>query len=405
MVSPTTALDVPPPPTTPKPRVVGVDLVRGLVMVLMVLDHTRDYFADTSFDPTDLSRATPALFLTRWITHFCAPTFALLAGAGARLAGFRWQAPGTLARFLLSRGLWLIFLELTVVQFGILFRFNPNSPLCLVLWSLGGSFVLLSAFVALPLPAWVVGVSGLVIIAGHNLLDLVPLGSVGALQPLVSLLLRPGVAALPGGVTALVGYPVLPWFGVVAVGYWLGGVYGHGVGAQRRRKGLTVIGLAAIGLFVALRATGVYGDPRQWSPGSGPLTTVLSFVNCTKYPPSLQFLLMTLGPTLLALAAFEQGTGAIGQPLVTVGRVPLFFYVLQWYVIHGLALTVAHARGEPTGWLFVDALPLNPPPSSTFGLASVYGWWLVVLAILYVPSAWYASVKRRHPRSAWLSYL
>ena len=168
---------------------------------------------------------------------------------------------------------------------------------------------------------------------------------------------------------------------------------------------LTWIGLAAIGLFVALRASNVYGDPRRWSPGADALTTVLSFVNCTKYPPSLQFLLMTLGPALLALAAFDRGIGTLGRPLVTLGRVPLFYYLLQWYVIHGLAVAVAFARGEPTGWLFVDSFPIQPPPSSAFGLPAVYGWWLVVLAILYVPCAWFAGYKSRHRGSAWLSYL
>jgi uncharacterized membrane protein len=211
------------------------------------------------------------------------------------------------------------------------------------------------------------------------------------------------MAQLPGGVTALVGYPLVPWFAVVAAGYWLGGVYGleHG----RRRKLLTWTGLAAIALFVVLRAGNVDGDPRGWSRGADAFTTALSFVNCTKYPPSLPFLLMTLGPALLALAAFDHTTGPAGRPLVTLGRVPLFYFLLQWYVIHGLALAVALGRGEPTGWLFIDVFPIQPPPSSRFGLAAVYGWLAVVLALLYVPCACFAGYKRRHRGSAWLSYL
>jgi uncharacterized membrane protein len=294
-------------------------------------------------------------------------------------------------------------LEETVVKFGLLFRPSPGLLLGLVLWSLGGSFVLLSAFAAMRVPAWLVGALGLAIIAGHNLLDLVSPGAVGPLQPLVVLLLRPGAIPMPGGVTAVVGYPLLPWFGVVAVGYWLGGLYGLESG--RRRKVLAWIGLAAIGLFVALRAWNGYGEPRPWSRGADALTSALSFVNCTKYPPSLQFLLMTLGPAILALAAFDRGAGAIGRPLVTIGRVPLFYYLLQWYVIHGLAWAVAAARGEPTGWLFVDNLPILPPDSSVYGLAALYGWWVVVLAILYVPCAWFAGYKSRHRDRAWLSYL
>jgi uncharacterized membrane protein len=196
---------------------------------------------------------------------------------------------------------------------------------------------------------------------------------------------------------------LLPWFAVVAVGYWLGGLYG--LDHARRRKVLTWVAVAATGLFVALRASNVYGDPRRWSPEVNALTTALSFVNCTKYPPSLQFLLMTLAPALLALAAFDGGAGALGRPLVTLGRVPLFFYLLQWYVIHGLALAVAFARGAPTGWLFVDTFPIQPPHSSAFGLACVYLWWIVVLALLYAPCAWFAGYKNRHRGSAWLSYL
>ena len=217
MVQSTTTPEVSPVPVATTPRLEGVDLLRGLVMIVMVLDHTRDFFTDASFDPTDLSRSTP-LFLTRWITHFWPPTFALLAGVGARLSGGRGRDPGALARFLLTRGLWLILLEQTVEKFGLLFRPSPGLLFGLVLWSIGGSFVLLSALVAARVPAWFVGAAGLAIIAGHNLLDLVPPAAAGSLRPLAVFLLRPGVVQLPGGVTAIVGYPLVPWFAVVAVG-------------------------------------------------------------------------------------------------------------------------------------------------------------------------------------------
>jgi len=384
-------------------RVEGVDILRGLVMVVMVLDHTRDYFGDMSVDPTDMERASPALFLTRWVTHFCAPTFAMLAGVGARLAGERGLNSKGLAWFLLMRGFWLIFLEQTVEKFGLFFRFDPWRLVGIVLWSIGGSFVLLSAFVAARVPARVVGAIGLAILAGHNLLDSLSPDAFGSLQPLVNVLLRRGPIELPGGFYGFILYPLLPWFGVVAVGYGLGGLYRLDV--QRRRAALAMIGMAAIGLFVALRASNLYGDPRPWSAGEGGPTTVLSFVNCTKYPPSLLFLLMTLGPALLALAAFDQGVGAVGKPLATLGRVPLFYYLLQWYVIHGLALATALVRGEPTAWLFIDSFPVKPPPSSTFSLPMVYAWWLVALVVLYVPCAWFDAYKRRHRGSRWLSYL
>jgi uncharacterized membrane protein len=396
-------LDAPVESVSNKRRIDGVDLLRGLVMVLMVLDHTRDYFMNLSFDPTDLSQTTPALFLTRWITHFCAPTFALLAGVGARLAGLRGSDPRALSRFLLTRGIWLIILEETVEKFGLSFRFQLSSLMGIVLWSIGGSFVLLSALVALRTSPKFVGLLGLAIMAGHNLLDAFPLDDVGALRPLITLLLRRGPIQLPGGITFYILYPLLPWFAIIAAGYWLGGLYAGE--SERRRSVLAALGLLAIGLFAILRVAGVYGDPRPWLRLSDPIANALSFVNCTKYPPSLEFSLMTLGPALLALAAFDRGAGKLGGPLVTFGRVPLFYYLLQWYVIHGLAVLVALARGEPLGWLFVDSFPVLPPPNSTFSLPAVYGWWLVVVVLLYLPCAWFADFKRRHRGWRWLSYL
>jgi uncharacterized membrane protein len=384
-------------------RLEGVDLLRGLVMVIMVLDHTRDYFMEGSLDPTDLSRASPALFLTRWVTHFCAPTFALLAGMGARLAGLRGLSSGSLARFLVTRGLWLILLEQTVVKFGMLFRPNPSLLLGLVLWSIGGSFILLAAFVAARAPTWLVGILGAVILGAHNLFDSLSPGSPGIPQPLYGLLLRPGGVRLPGELTAIIGYPLIPWFGIVAVGYALADVYR--LEPRRRQMWLLSIGLTAILLFAVLRSTGIYGDPSPWKAQNSGLTALLSFVNCTKYPPSLQYTLMTLGPALLLLAAFDSGAGIPGKPLVILGRVPLFFYLLQWYVIHALALAVALMRGEPTAWLFVDSFPVLPPASSAFGLPAVYGFWLVVLAILFLPCAWFAGYKSRHRGSVWLSYV
>ncbi|MDG3004168.1 DUF1624 domain-containing protein [Paludisphaera mucosa] len=392
-----------PSPAAASARLEGVDLLRGLVMVVMVLDHTRDYFVDPTIEPTDLTQASPALFLSRWITHYCAPTFALLAGVGVRLAANRGTDSGSLARLLLTRGLWLILLEETVVKLGLFFRFDPNFYLGLVLWSIGGAFILLSPFVAARASAWLIGAIGLLIVVGHNALDAIPPDVGGALRPVVNFLFRPGVIALPGGMRAFVGYPLLPWFGVVAVGYGLGGVYR--LDPRRRRAILATAGLAAIGLFIALRASGVYGDPQPWNREGDATRVALEFLNCTKYPPSLQFLLMTLGPALLALAAFDRGAGALGKPLVTLGRVPLFFYLLQWYAAHGLALVVAFLRGEPTGWLFVGSFPFEPPPSWPYSLLALYGWWMLVLAILYFPCAWFAGYKERHRGSAWLAYL
>jgi uncharacterized membrane protein len=387
-------------------RVEGIDVLRGVVMVLMVLDHTRDYFGNALVDPTDLSQASPALFLTRWVTHFCAPVFAFLAGTGAYLAGSRGRSRGDLAAFLASRGLWLVFLELTVVRLGLFF--DPvNAPVILaVFWSIGASFVVLAGLVFLPSRA--VGALGVLLIATHGLagsLSLSP-GSAtpAALRAASALLLRPGLLPLPGGVTVLVAYPLLPWLGVVAAGYGFGEIIR--LEPERRWRVMWIAGLAMTAAFVILRAWGVYGDPRPWTTQATPLLTGLSFINCTKQPPSPLFVLMTLGPAITALAVIDRVgiRSVVGRALVTLGRVPLFYFLLQWYVIHGLAVMAGMARGFPVAWLFSPAA-LGPAPEGwALGLPGIYAAWAVVLAALYVPCRWFAGVKARHP-GGWLSYL
>lgn len=395
------------PGRTPEPasrRVDAVDVLRGAVMVLMVLDHTRDYFGDATFDPTDLSRASPAMFLTRWVTHFCAPGFAFLAGTGAYLAGSRGRSRAELATFLATRGLWLIFLELTVVRFGLYFDL-VNAPVILtVLWSIGASFVVLAGLVFLP--SQIVGALGVLLIALHGLAGGVAVGSEApaALRAAVTMLLRPGLLLLPGGVTVLVGYPLLPWLGVVAAGYGFGEVIR--LEPRRRCRVMGLLGLAMTAAFVVLRMWGVQGDPRPWTTQGTPLSTVLSFLNCTKQPPSPLFVLMTLGPAIAALAVIDRAgiRGPIGRALVTLGRVPLFYYLSQWFVIHGLAVLAGLMRGLPVAWLCSPAA-LGPPPEGwALELPGIYLAWVVVLAVLYPPCRWFAGVKSRHP-GGWLAYL
>ena len=388
-----------PSTATPRSRVEPIDLLRGTVMILMVLDHTRDFFGDGTLDPTDLSTATPALFLTRWVTHFCAPVFAFLAGSGVYLAGLQARSRADLARYLVTRGLWLIFLEVTVVRFGLFF--NPMSktfPL-LVLWSIGGSFLLMSGMVFLP--SRIVGVLGVLLLATHAQIDLSAFGSI---QPVVTLLLRPGFLPLPDSFGLMVGYPLLPWFGVVAAGYGFAEVFQLKSG--RRSTVLVVTGLGLTLVFVAFRIWASYGEPRPWSAQRTPVLTALSFLNCTKYPPSPLYLLMTLGPAIMAMGVFDWvGVhGRIGRAILTLGRVPLFFYILQWYVIHGLAVLTALIRGLPADWLFAATFPNTPPSDWPTNLLGVYAAWAVMLALLYVPCRWFADVKRRH-REGWLSYL
>jgi uncharacterized membrane protein len=398
-----------PPRVTARPtvpavrRVDAVDVLRGAVMVLMVLDHTRDYFGNASVDPTDLSTASPALFLTRWVTHFCAPVFAFLAGAGAFLAGARGRSRGSLAAFLASRGLWLIFLELTVVRLGLFFDPIAAPVLLAVLWSIGASFVALAALVFLP--SRVVGVLGVLLIATPGLMGFASgADNPAALQAPSALLLRPGLLPLPWDITVIVIYPLVPWLGVVAVGYGFGEVIQ--LEPMRRRRVMWCTGLVMICAFVLLRLWGVHGDPRPWTTQATPLLTGLSFINCTKQPPSLLFVLMTLGPAIAALAVIDHvGVhGPIGRALVTIGRVPLFYYLLQWYVIHGLAVLLGLVRGLPVAWQFSPAALAPPPEGWALGLLSIYAAWAVVFVVLYIPCRWFAGVKARH-LGGWLSYL
>jgi uncharacterized membrane protein len=385
-------------------RVEAVDVLRGAVMVLMVLDHTRDYFGNAAIDPTDLSRVTPALFMTRWVTHFCAPVFAFLAGTGAFLSGTRSRSRRDLAAFLATRGLWLIFLELTVVRLGLFF--DPvNAPVFLtVLWSIGASFIVLAALVFVP--SRLVGALGMLLIATHGIAGsfLPDSGTASALQAAGALLLRPGLLPMPAGVTVLVAYPLLPWLGVVAAGYGFGEVIK--LKPAQRWRVIWITGIAMTAAFVFLRAWGGFGDPRPWSTQTTLLETALSFINCTKQPPSPLFVLMTLGPALVALAAIDRVGihGPVGRALVTLGRIPLFYYLLQWYVIHGLAVLACLVRGFSVAWQFPPAVLGTPPEGWPLSLPGIYAAWVVVLAVMYWPCRWFAGVKARHP-GGWLSYL
>jgi uncharacterized membrane protein len=375
------------------------DLLRGAVMALMALDHVREHLHRDALriEPTDLTHTEVAVFLTRWVTHFCAPVFVFLAGAGAFLRGARDDSKSSLSRFLLTRGLWLIALEFTIV--GAEWHMGPRLfPLIAqVIWALGVSMVALSALIFLPVR--VVGAIGVIIIAGHNLLDGLSLAHYGALRPLWQAL-HAGGSWPPGGAPrVLFVYPVLPWIGVMAAGYAFGTLYR--LTPEARRARLFALGLALTAAFVALRAVNLYGDPRPWSAQArGAAFTILSFLNCQKYPPSLLYLLMTLGPALLLLAAAESGLPALARPLIVLGRVPLFFYVLHLLVVDLLSIALAIARyGTHVRQVFANGLPAD----YGYGLGVVYLAWVGVLIAVYPACAWFARLKSRS-RAGWLSY-
>ena len=393
-------------PVTPAParaRIESVDLLRGVIMVLMALDHTRDYFG-APVNPTDIATTTIALFFTRWVTHFCAPVFFLLTGTGACLALRRRSVAG-LSRFLLTRGLWLIFLELVVVRcLGWQFNFDYHLTAVTVLWALGWAMIVLSALVWLP--ASVVGIVGAVIIVTHNLFDGVQASSLGAFGPLWTALHAPGVLWTDGTHTVFAAYVLIPWVGVTAVGYSLGQVYRWE--PERRRRFLVRMGIAAVVAFIALRAVNIYGDTSRWAHQRSALFTALSFINTTKYPPSLLYLLMTLGPALLFLRAVDGRTPRALQPALVFGKVPMFYYVLHIVLIHLIAVGVCVARYGSAHWMFespsIDKYPITQPPGWPVPLPVVWLIWVCVVVLLYPVCRWFAGVKRRRT-DWWLSYL
>lgn len=375
-------------------RLTAVDALRGLVIVLMALDHARDFFHDGAMtsSPTDMARTTPILFATRWVTHLCAPTFALLAGTGAWL---RLQRPGmsrgALARYLATRGAWLILLELLVMRVAINFSLSLAYPsLLLVVWMLGLSMVVLAALVWVP--PGVLLVTSILVIAGHNALDGVRAADLGRLGPLWRVLHEPGVLQV-GRVVAVVGYPLLPWVAVMAAGFGMGPLFSRP--SPSRRRALLVAGLASIVAFVVLRSINGYGDPSPWTVQRSTALTVASFLNTTKYPPSLAFLLMTLGPACLLLAWFDRCGLRPRHPLAVLGRVPLMFYVTHFWALHAMAaLTALAVYGVAAlGFLWMPVPSMGGPAASFpqgFGypLSATYVAWAVVLVLLWPLCRW-----------------
>jgi len=441
----------------------SIDILRGLVMVVMALDHTRDYFTDVrAYGPESLYASSFALFLTRWITHFCAPTFVFLAGTGAFIFGFRVQSKKELSWFLLSRGLWLVVLELTFVHWAWSFNLDFLHNGGAVIWAIGWSMVVLAGLVFLP--TWAITVFGVVMICVHNLFDKVTPDHFGSLGWLWAILHAGGLAfekqfgihpdlaagtvglgASPFGAGPLsaiasviakksdtvafgAGYPLIPWIGVMAAGYGFGQLFL--LEPQVRRRWFLTIGLGLTVAFIVLRASNTYGDRNPWSPPneqgaqqwqkdmearhqpvpprqmSDAEFTICSFLNCWKYPPSLLYLLMTLGPAIASLAIFEGGLGWVGRFFVVFGRVPLFYYLLHLPLIHGLLILTDLFRYGFSPYLseacFAD--PKNRPLDYGYSLPVVYLIWMAVVLMLYPLCRWYGDFKRRH-RSAWLSYL
>jgi uncharacterized membrane protein len=351
-------------------------------MALMALDHTRDFFGSSGLNPRDVT--DPALFLTRWITHFCAPTFIFLAGVAAYLYGTRGRSTTEVCRYLLIRGFFLILLEFTVIKIAWSFSLRFDQLSAGVIWTIGASMMALAALVYLPRA--VVAAVAVAMIAGHNLLDGVRAENLGRAGRAWHVLHQPGLVRFDDVVNVYVVYPLIPWIGVMALGYALGPVMTLDI--KTRRRWLLRLGGAITVGFVLLRATNLYGDPVPWTMQETWSAAVLSFLNCEKYPPSLLFLVMTLGPALLLFAAFDHAHRRAVQWLRTFGRVPLLFYVIHLYVIHGMAIVFAFATRSIIG----------------LSLPEIYLIWLIVLGALYPLCFWFAELKQRRTEW-WWSYV
>lgn len=374
-------------------RLRSIDILRGAVVVLMAIDHVRVYSGLEAGGPT------PGIFFTRWVTHFCAPAFVFLAGTSAWLYGRRHA---DLAKFLLTRGAWLIVLELTVLR--LAWTFNADFGgynMAGVIWVLGWSMIALAALSRLPVK--VIAVIGIAIIALHNLIPM-PYGTDSAAWKLLYVGFFSDPIGGEGGPSLTVLYTLIPWVGVMAAGYAFGRVME--MEPARRDRLCLRIGLGATALFIGLRALNLYGDPQHW-PGDGPMPAWLAFLNTSKYPASFQFLLMTLGPTIALVPLAERARDAVSRTLEMFGKVPFFFYVLHIPLIHAMALVVSRVReGEVSPWLFGNhPMGVGPAPEGyAWGLGTLYVVWLLAILLLYVACRWYAGYKATH-RAWWLKYM
>ena len=387
-------------------RISSIDLVRGIVMVIMALDHVRDFYhvVAYSYNTTDMSTTTPALFFTRWITHFCAPTFVFLAGTSIFLSTRR-KSKKELSRFLLSRGLWLILLEIVVVRFAFFFNFYYDLTILQVIWAIGASMVCMAGLIHLSQK--IVLTIGLIIVFGHNITDAWQLQPTDSGYVIWALLRQTGFIQVSAQISVLAFYPLLPWLGIMILGYCLGQLYGRDFDPARRRKILLQLGLGATTLFIILRFLNVYGDPAAWSEQKNALFTFMSFLNTTKYPVSLLYALMTLGPVLMLLSWLEKKELAFLKPLIVFGRVPLFYFVIHFLLIHFTALLFfMNKTGTSFGGLdfHINKGFGGLTGENGYSLFWVYVAWIAIVVALYPLCRWYNKYKDTH-RNWWLSYL
>jgi len=382
------------------PRIDSVDFLRGIVMVLMALDHVRDFFTNVRYDPLDLSQTNEALFLSRWITHYCAPTFVFLAGTGAFLSSTRGKTKPEISKFLFTRGLWLIFLELTVVRFGWFFNFDYTLAIGQVIWAIGWSMIALSVLIYLPVTA--ITIFGIVMIAVHNLFDGVTPEQLGNFGWTWQILHSGGNIIFAGNYIFIAAYPLVPWIGVMAAGFGFGKILLFE--EEKRNKIFVSLGLGLTFAFIVIRGINIYGDSNSWTSQNNFVFTLFDFIDTTKYPPSLLYLLMTLGPAIAMLPLLEKVKGFVNKFFVTFGRVPLFYYIIHIPLAHLLALLVALVIGMNPEFMFNNTPPWLWFDEWGYSLPIVYLVWICVVMSLYPLNLWFSKLKKRK-KSWWLSYL
>jgi len=437
-----------------KQRISSIDILRGAIMLIMALDHTRDFFhnAGPTSDPTNLATTTPILFFTRWITHFCAPNFVFLSGISAFLAGTR-RSKSELRAFLIKRGAWLVFIE--VVVMALAFTANPlyNFILLQVLWVIGLSMIILGLLISLP--RWAIALIGALILFGHDILDYIAPPAAGTTaRVLENLFFTANFSIIPVNKTHFIGdlYALLPWTGVMLLGYSLGPIFAKTFDALKRKKLLLYWGFGALAFFLVFRYFNIYGDPSRWSAQKNGMFTFLSFINVSKYPPSLLYCCLTIGPGLVILALTENirnnatnvilacGSallvyaaghffipdpyisilagamlglvlftggfkGKLAEIIITYGSVPFLYYVMHFYLLRVITIITFFAQGFKTSQIVTPNNPfLFAPPGHGFNLGGVYLVWLSVIIVLYFPCRWFSKYKKTH-NQAWLSYL
>lgn len=386
-------------------RIESIDLLRGVVMIIMAIDHVRDYFHRDAFiySPTDLSRTNVALFFTRFITHYCAPVFVFLAGTSSYLYGLK-RSKSELSFFLLTRGAWLVFIEIFAVGLFRTFNLAYTFSSLQVIWAIGLSMMALSAIIYMN--RTLILLTGLLLVVAHNALDTIHVQG-NTLPAFAWSILHDENHFTFGRFIVYVHYPVLPWLGVMMLGYYLGSLYRPGYDPRERKRILRFLGIGALGLFIILRLDNWYGDPAPWFVQKNFAFSLLSFLNVTKYPPSLLYLLITLGPALILLAVMEKPIHGLVRKIVTFGRVPMFYYLAHILLIHMLAVVAALITGHSAMGILNNAVNSVPELKGYgFGLATVYLIWIALVLALYPFCKWFERYKRSHQSEYWwLSYL